>query len=131
MAINNTNMAVNGVGLLAIAADGTRLQMPTWFQMEDATGTTKKSPLAVADTEIDLIVPMNAVAIVVNPVGADLRISIVDAGTAAAPSLVVKDGETQRLPVAKWAGNGATSIFLLRDAAVSLTLHFHFEMIGT
>lgn len=130
MAINDSNMEVNGPGLLAIAADGTRLQMPTKFQMEDATGTTKKSPLAVADTEIDLIVPTNAVWFIVRAVGADLRIAITDAGTAAAPYYVLKDGNTESFPVAKNAGSGVASIFLLRDAAVSLTAHFRFEMIG-
>ena len=130
MAINNTNLEVFGPGLLAMASDATRLQSPTWFQMEDATGTTKKAPLAVADTEIDLIVPANAVNFICKPVGADLRISIADAGTAAAPYYVVKDGTLEVFPVAKWAGSAATSIFLLRDAAVSLTLHFRFEMIG-
>jgi len=99
--------------------------MPSRFQAEDGTGTTIKSPLAVADTEIDMVVPDNAVAIVVRPVAADVRIAITDGGTAAAPYKVVTDGNIEKLPVA-----GLTSLHFLRDAAVSLTLHFHFEIVG-
>ena len=131
MAFNNTDVVVNGPGLLAICADGTRIQAPTRFVMEDATGTTKKSPLAVADTEIDLIVPTNAIWFIARAVGADCRIAITDAGTAAAPYYVLKDGSTESFPVASVAGSGVASIFLLRDAAVSLTLHFRFEIVGS
>jgi len=106
-------------------ADNIRIQAPSKFQMEDATGTTIKSPKTVADTEIDLLTPANATALVLSPVGADLRLSITDAGTAAAPYRVFKDGTTTAVPVSNVA-----AVYLLRDAAISVTLHFHYEMIG-
>ena len=109
---------------------GMQLQTPSAFQCEDATGTTIKSPLTVADTEIDLIVPANATTFVVHATGADLRIAISNSGTASAPYYVLKDGNTEAFPCGKGAGSGTASIFLLRDAAVSLTVHFRFELLS-
>jgi hypothetical protein len=130
MAINTETSGVPGKGLLPIDSSGIRIQAPTKFVMEDATGTTIKSPKTVSSTEIDLIVPANAVNFICKPVGADVRIAITDGGTAAAPYYVVKDGTLEVFPVSWVAGNGATSIFLLRDASTDVTLHFRFELVG-
>ena len=129
MAINDSALEVFGDGLMAQAADGTRIQAPTKWQAEDATGTTKKSPLAVADTEIDLIVPENAVWLVIKANGADLRVAIADSGTAAAPYFVVRSGDKDSFPVAAYAGSGVASVFLLRDASTSVTVDFRFEIL--
>ena len=117
-------------GKLAQDLMGTPLQAPTKFQMEDATGTTIKSPKTVSSTEIDLIVPANAVRFVVHATGADLRIAITDAGTASAPYYVLKDGATEAFPCAAYAGSGAAAIFLLRDASTDVTTHFHFDLVA-
>ena len=106
-------------------ADNVRIQCPSKFQCEDATGTTIKSPKTVSSTEIDMVVPPGAVTFVCKPVGADVRISITDAGTAAAPYYVVKDGTLESFPVANMTG-----LYFLRDASTDVTLHFRFELIG-
>ena len=106
-------------------ADNVRIQAPSKFQMEDATGTTIKSPKTVADTEIDLLTPANAVTLILHPVGADLRVAITDAGTAAAPYYVLKDGATEPFSVSNMA-----AVYLLRDALTNVTLHFRYELIG-
>jgi hypothetical protein len=130
MAINTETSGVPGKGLLPIDASGIRIQAPTKFVMEDATATTIKSPKTVSSTEIDLIVPANAVNLVLKPVGADLRVAITDAGTAAAPYYVVKDGTLEVFPVSAYAGSGVASVFLLRDASTDVTCHFRFELVG-
>ena len=117
-------------GKLAQGLDGVPIQAPTKFQMEDATGTTIKSPLTVSSTEIDLIVPANAVRFVVHATGAYLRIAISNAGTAAAPYYVLKDGNTEAFPCAAVAGNGAAGIFLLRDSGTDVTAQFHFDLVA-
>ena len=102
------------------------IQSATKWDAQDATpSTTIKSPLAVSSTEIDMVVPVNAVTIVCSPVGADVRVANTDAGTATAPYRVIKDGTTLSLPVANM-----TDLHFLRDASTNLTLHFHFEFVG-
>ena len=101
------------------------IQSASKWDAQDGTATTVKSPLAVSNTEIDLVVPVGAVTLVLSPVGADVRVANTDGGTAAAPYRVVKDGTTLSLPVA----NMSTQHFL-RDASTNLTLHFHFEFVG-
>ena len=112
-------------------ANGHDIQAPSKWVAQDATGTPNKSPLTVSSTEIDIIVPEDAVTMVLSPVGADLRVAVADGGTAAAPYRVIKDGTTVPIPVANVSGTGAAGVFLLRDASTNVTLHFHFEMIGS
>ena len=119
------NVFLAQTGSLGQDASMQPIQAPTKFQAEDATGTTIKSPKTVSSTEIDLLVPVGAIALVLKPVGADLRISITDAGTAAAPYYVVKDGTLESFPV-----SNMSAVYLLRDASTDVTLHFRFEMIG-
>lgn len=114
-----------GTSTLPQDANGHDIQAPSKFQAQDATATPNKAPLTVAGTEIVLVTPTDAVTVVFSPVGADLRVATTVNGTAAAPYLVIKDGTTKPLPVANMA-----NLYVLRDAAVSVTLHFHYEMVG-
>ncbi len=111
---------------MAHDGDGYAIQSATKFQCEDATGTTIKSPKTVSSTEIDLLVPTDAVTFVMKPVGADVRVANTDTGTGAAPYYVVKDGTLESFPVASMA-----AVYLLRDAAVDATVHFRFELVGS
>lgn len=107
-----------GTGQLPADVTGVPIQVPASFVCTDGTSP---SPLTVAGTEIDLVVPANAVAFHCNPVGADCRVAIKD-GTGT-NYYIIRDGKEGRFPVASMAG-----LSVLRDAAVSVTLSYRFDL---
>lgn len=99
---------------------GQIIQVPVKFVTTDGANA---SPLTVADTEIDLAVPTNAVAFVAKAKAADCRIAIKDnTGT---NYFILYDGDSDKFPC-----SGMTHISVLRNAAASVTLSYRFELIG-
>ena len=89
------------------------------FQMEDDDGNS--SPLTVSDTQIDILVPDNAIAFVYQARGADMKISDVDG---MASHVVILDGNGDTLEC-----DDIEKIYVKRDAGVNAELHFYFKII--
>lgn len=119
-----TKLIVGEPGVLPKTLDRVPIQTPSRFTTADKTGTPITSPKTVSSTEIDLLVPDNAITFVVTAVGGDLRVAAADSGTATSYTVVLEN-TTQAFPCA-----GMTGIYLLRNAAADITTYFSFEIVG-
>jgi hypothetical protein len=91
----------------------------------DATATPQLSPLTVSTSVLELKIPENATQVRLTASGADCRYgdnSTLD-GTAGNGYSLLADGKTITLPCAD-----QSSIHVLRDAAVDVTLSFGFDL---
>lgn len=121
-------MGVEAQGGGALPRDANKASIPVASQidMQDATGTPQVSPLTVADTALEVVIPTNAILCTLSPAGADLRFgdnATLD-GTSGNGYFLLPDGEDKTIPVAD--GN---SFWVVRDAGVSVTLSFFFEIL--
>lgn len=101
---------------LPIDASNHAIQVASTFLLQDATGTPQVSPLAYTTGEINLVVPSNAMELVIRAT-TDLRIKTTTSGT---PYYVLPANTAQSFPV-----NGLSSVYFIRDSA-SGTANFYF-----
>lgn len=121
------SIKTQGGGSLPKDANSKPINVASRFQNRDnTTPTAQESPLTVAGTPLEIVIPDNAVLVKIRASGADLRIgdnSTLD-GTAGKGYFLLPDGFTITEPVAD--GN---SIYVMRNAAVSVTMSFNFEIL--
>lgn len=108
-----------GFGPLAWESTGAQMQTATKFATQDATGTPQTSPLAYSSSVITLVVPDDAVQLVVAPT-TDLRVS---EESSAARYDVVTGGAKEAFPVALMQ-----NVYIRRDTADG-TVRFRFAKV--
>lgn len=92
------------------------------FQPRDGHATPKTSPLTVSGTEIAITVPKGATEMVYLIRDADMKISDI---TGLADYALILDGNGDTLYCA-----GMDYIYVIRNAAVDVKLHFYFNIIN-
>lgn len=112
-------------GTLPLDNNDRPVQIAAKIIMQDATGTPVVSPFTTTDATVkELKIPENAVTLVMEVTGADMRFgdnNVLD-GTLDEGYAMILDGKEKAIPCAD--GN---SIFIKRDDAVNLNLSFYFE----
>ena len=117
-----------GGGTLPKDNQNTSIQVASNIVTQDAEGTPNVSPIAAqSTTPEELVIPTNAVVLVINTVGQILRVgdnSTLD-GTVGDGYFNIADGGTRTIPCAD--GN---SIWIRSDTSTTV-VSFYFESINT
>ena len=101
------------------------IQVGSTTQYRDGADTPKTSPLAVAGTELELVTPKGALALIIKPRGNNMRHGKQDPLTGGANQeyAVLEPGNFLSIDVA-----GGTSVWVMQDSG-AVTLDFHYVMI--
>lgn len=113
-----------GGGALPAGGSGASIQVAYGVMNRDAESTPNESPLTVSDTVDEIKIPVNAALVVFTAVDADCRFgdnNTLD-GAANKGYDIVLENSIRAVPCA-----GGASIFVKRDAAVSVKLYYSFE----
>ncbi len=105
------------------------IQVASGIRLHDASTPFRVSPLTVEATVLEIVIPENAVVLVLTPDVADMRYgktSTLDGtvdGKLVFGYQILRDGDSIAVPVAN-----RKSIHVVQDSA-QVTLYFHFEML--
>ena len=96
------------------------------YMFEDNTGTPQVSPLTVADTPLEIPVPVNAISLIIRASAADLRVGKTDQldATSGDGYELLPSGLSEEYDCAD-----AASYWVKRDASTSVTMSFKFKIL--
>ncbi len=105
--------------------EGYKIPVPSKFMCEDGADTPETSPVDVSSSEIELVIPDQAVELVFSYASQDVRIATATGETATKYTLI-PSGSGEKI----FGITDLNSVFLLRNDDADSEVYFHFNLLS-